>query len=125
MSGSQDTGAHEDDLMLDSGANIHYSRTTVGMRNIKINNSKVLVADKSKITAQYKGDLAIVTEKGNPMVLLQDVQVMANFHRNIASLPILLSKGCKVVYANYSKIIVATKGDVKLTLDAKLMTSIT
>ena len=49
------------------------------------------------------------------MIVLQDVQVMANFHRNIVSLPILLSKGCKVVYANCSKIIVTTKGDVKVT----------
>ena len=29
--GAQDTGAHQDDLMLDSGANIHCSPTTAGM----------------------------------------------------------------------------------------------
>ena len=106
---SRDKGAHEDNLMLDSGANIHCSRTTVGMRNVKINSSKVVVANKSKVTAQYKGDLAIVTEEGNAVVVLQDVRVMKNFHRNIVSLSILLSKGCKIVYANYSKIVVATK----------------
>ena len=79
-SSSQDTGAHEDGLMLDSGANIHCSRTTAGMRKVKINKSKVVVADKSKVAAQYKGNLAIVTEEGNATVVLQDVQVMKDFH---------------------------------------------
>jgi hypothetical protein len=56
-----------------------------------------------------------MTEKGDAVVVLTEVRVMPNFHRNIVSLPILLSKGCTVVFANYSKIVVATKGDVKLT----------
>ena len=86
-----------------------------GGRNIKVNSLKVVVTDKSKVTAQYKGNLAIVTEEGNAMIVLQDVRVMENFHRNIVSLSILLSKGCKIMYANYSKIIVVTKGDIMLT----------
>ena len=53
------------------------------------------------------------------MVVLQEVRVMTNFHRNIVSLPILLSRGCTIVYANYSKIVVATKGGVKLTFRQK------
>jgi hypothetical protein len=117
--GAQDTGAHEDELMLDSGANIHCSTTTAGMRNVKHNHSKVLVADKSKVTTQYRGDLSIVAEEGNAVVLLQEVRVMPNFHRNIVSLPLLLSKGCTIVYANYTKIVVATKGGVKLTFRRK------
>ncbi len=73
------------------------------------------MADKSKVAAQYKGNLAIGVEEGNTMVVLQDVQVIENFYRNIVNLSILLAKGYKVVYANYSKIVVATKGNMKLT----------
>ena len=109
------TGAHQDDFMLDSGANIHCGTSTDGMRNIRLNHSKVLVADKSRVTAQYKGDLPIMSEEGDAVVVLTEVRVMPNFHRNIVSLPILLSKGCTIEYANYSKIVVATKEDVKLT----------
>ena len=61
--GAQDTRAHEDNLMLDSGANIHCSMTTDGMRNVKQSCSKVLVANKSKVMAQYRGDLSIIAEK--------------------------------------------------------------
>ncbi len=86
---------------------------------MRLNHSKVLVADKSKVTAQYKGDLSIVTEEGGAMVTMSDVRVMTNFHRNIVSLPVLLAKGCNVVYANYTKIIIATKGGVKLTFRRK------
>ena len=117
--GAQDTGAHEDDLLLNSGANIHCSMTTDGMRNVKQSCSKVLVADKSKVTAQYRGDLSIIAEEGDAVVLLQEVRVMPNFHRNIVSLPILLSKGCTIVYVNYSKIVIATKGGVMLTFRRK------
>ena len=117
--GKRDTGAHEDDFMLDSGANIHCSTTAAGMQNARLNHSKVLVADKSKVTAQQKGNLPIVMEEGNAIVLLSEVRVMPNFHRNIVSLPILLSKGCSVVYANYTKIVVATKGGTALTFRRK------
>jgi hypothetical protein len=59
--------------------------------------------------------MPIITEEGDAVVVLQEVRVMTNFHRNIRSLPILLSRGCTIMYANYSKIVVATKGGVKLT----------
>jgi hypothetical protein len=43
------------ELEIDSqgtGANLYCSKTTAGMRNIKPSHSKVLVADKSKASAQ-------------------------------------------------------------------------
>ena len=87
-------GAHEDDL---------------GMQNIKMDNPKLLEVDRSKVTAQYRGEPAIMTEEGNTMVLLQDVRVMANLHRNTVRSTIVLWKGCKVVHANCDKITLITK----------------
>jgi hypothetical protein len=89
------------------------------MCNIKLNHSKVLVAEKIKVLAQYKGDLPIKAEEGNAVVFLSEVRVMSTFQRNIVRLPVLLSKGYKVAYTNYSRIILATKGGVNVTFRCK------
>ena len=48
------------------------------------------------------------------MKFLQDMRVIANLRKDVVSSVIVLMKGCRVVYANHSKIIMVTKSNMKL-----------
>ena len=47
------------------------------------------------------------------------MRVIANLHRNTMSSVTLLMRGCKVMYTDHSKIIMVTKGRMKLTFKLK------
>ena len=104
----------EDRYLLDSGANVHCVISEQGMRNLKQGKGNVIVGDSRKVQSGKVGDLPLVTETGS-IVLLQDMKVFPNFHRDIVSLPILLAKGCKITYVNHSKIII--KGPKHLQME--------
>jgi hypothetical protein len=103
----------EDKYLLDSGANVHCAVSDKGMRNLHQGAGHVIVGDSRKIDCGTVGDLPLVTETGD-IVILQDMKVFPNFHRNIVSLQILLAKGCMITNANSSKITIQGPRNLKL-----------
>jgi hypothetical protein len=83
------------------------------MRNLHQGEGHVVVGDSRKVQCGTVGDLPLVTENGD-IVVLQDTKVFPNFHRNIVSLQILLAKGCNITNANHSEIIIEGPRYLKL-----------
>ncbi len=98
---------------LDSGANFHHDQ------------SKVLEAENSKIMAWYRDNPDMMTEEGSVIKFLQDMRVIANLWMDVVSSVIVLMKGCRVVCANHSKIVMVTKSNMKLRSNSKVTICIT
>ena len=67
----------------------------------------------------YKDNPNMWTKEGSATIFLQDMRVIAKLREDTKSSVIVLTKGCKVVYSDCHKIVMISKGQLKLTFKLK------
>jgi hypothetical protein len=113
---SQETGAYEEEFNFVYEDNMKNETLRKAGPNFY---QERLEEDKSLVTAWYRNNPSMLTREGNTLIFRQDMRVIGSLRKDMMSSIIVLTKGCKVVYAKYCRIKVVTTGNMKLSFKLK------